>query len=304
MEAKTQPAKSDLAEQFARLYYAEVDPEDSPRAAPRDLAGAAAAHLAFGRRFSSGKPKSAPTTRRAAEHGWQSRHTVIEIVNDDMPFLVDSVTMEINRQGLTLHLIVHPICAVERDAERRAASASAAGEPPRPRASRSCTSRSTALIEPAKLAELAAGIARVLGDVRAAVEDWKPMRRAWLEAIAELEPRAAAAAARASSRKAAPSCNGSPTITSPSSATATTSSVGDDGEDVLRIVPGTGLGILRETAARRMSASFAALPPEARACARACRSCWCHQGEHALDRAPPGLPRLHRRQALRRATAR
>jgi ABC-type polar amino acid transport system ATPase subunit len=34
------------------------------------------------------------------EHGWQSTHTIIEIVNDDMPFLVDSVAMEINRHGL------------------------------------------------------------------------------------------------------------------------------------------------------------------------------------------------------------
>ena len=51
-----------------------------------------------------------------AEHGWQSTHTVVEIVNDDMPFLVDSVSMEINRHGLGLHLIVHPIVSVIRDA--------------------------------------------------------------------------------------------------------------------------------------------------------------------------------------------
>ena len=44
---------------------------------------------------------------------------VIEAVNDDMPFLVDSTTMEINRQGLTLHLIVHPVLVVQRDAGGR-----------------------------------------------------------------------------------------------------------------------------------------------------------------------------------------
>ena len=48
------------------------------------------------------------------EHGWQSTHTIVEIVNDDMPFLVDSVTMEVNRHGLTLHLIIHPIVTVQR----------------------------------------------------------------------------------------------------------------------------------------------------------------------------------------------
>src|SRR5205814_1455430 len=51
------------------------------------------------------------------EHGWQSTHTVVEIVNDDMPFLVDSVTMEVNRHASTLHLILHPILAVQRGAD-------------------------------------------------------------------------------------------------------------------------------------------------------------------------------------------
>ena len=50
------------------------------------------------------------------EHGFQSTHTIVEIVNDDMPFLVESVTIEVNRHGLTLHLIVHPVIAVLRAA--------------------------------------------------------------------------------------------------------------------------------------------------------------------------------------------
>ena len=33
------------------------------------------------------------------EHGWQSTHTAVEIVTDDMPFLIDSVSMELNRAG-------------------------------------------------------------------------------------------------------------------------------------------------------------------------------------------------------------
>jgi glutamate dehydrogenase len=39
--------------------------------------------------------------------GWQITHTVIEVICDDMPFLVDSLRMVINRMGLALHLIVH-----------------------------------------------------------------------------------------------------------------------------------------------------------------------------------------------------
>src|SRR5262249_51453576 len=112
METKTK-----LAEKFAQLYFAEVDPEELAARDPADLQGAAAAHRAFGRSFSGGEAKLRASNPVRGEHGWASTHTVIEIVSDDMPFLVDTVTMEANRQGLTLHLLVHPVLRVLRDAK-------------------------------------------------------------------------------------------------------------------------------------------------------------------------------------------
>src|SRR5690242_11372812 len=100
---------------FIARYYDHVDLEDLSSRAPEDLYGAAMAHLGFARRFSSGTPKLRVYNPKAEEHGWSSPHTVIEIVNDDMPFLVDSVTMELNRQGYTLHLLNHPILGAKRD---------------------------------------------------------------------------------------------------------------------------------------------------------------------------------------------
>src|SRR5437667_9149560 len=107
--------KTDLAEKFAQLYYAEVDPEELAAREPRDLQGAAASHLAFGRGLVTGKAKLRAYNPVREQHGWHSTHTVVEIVNDDMPFLVDSVTMEVNRQGLTLHLVIHPVMKALRD---------------------------------------------------------------------------------------------------------------------------------------------------------------------------------------------
>ena len=75
MEAKTRPATSDLAEQFERLYYAEVDPEEVAARAQSDLKGAAASHLAFGREFSAGKTKVRAYNPVRDQHGWQSTHT-------------------------------------------------------------------------------------------------------------------------------------------------------------------------------------------------------------------------------------
>ena len=105
------------AREFIALYYDQVDAEDLVARAPEDLYGAAMAHLAFARRFATGTPKLRVYNPKVQEHGWASPHTVIEIVNDDMPFLVDSVTMEVNRQGHTLHLLVHPLAKTERDRE-------------------------------------------------------------------------------------------------------------------------------------------------------------------------------------------
>ncbi|HJS77977.1 MAG TPA: hypothetical protein VJ778_11235, partial [Burkholderiales bacterium] len=114
MEARAKPRDLDLTEEFTRLYYAEVDPEELAARVDADLRGAAAAHLAFGRSFSGGTAKVRVYNPVRETHGWSSTHTVVEIVNDDMPFLVDSVAMEVNRQGLMLHLLVHPVLRVVR----------------------------------------------------------------------------------------------------------------------------------------------------------------------------------------------
>ena len=58
--------------------------------------------------------------RKAARDGHLKSISVIEIVNDDMPFLVDSVMGELTERGLAARLIVHPILAVERDKTRQA----------------------------------------------------------------------------------------------------------------------------------------------------------------------------------------
>ena len=70
------------------------------------------------------------------EHGFTSPHTVIEMVNDDMPFLVDSINLALTERELTLHFLTHPIFAVARDgagnllALHERGEASKGGKPP------------------------------------------------------------------------------------------------------------------------------------------------------------------------------
>src|SRR5262245_10211897 len=245
MEAKTKPAKPALAEPFERLYYAEVDPEELAARAANDLAGAAAAHLEFGRGYPGGKAKVRAYNPVPAQHGWQSTHTVIEIVNDDMPFLVDSVTMEVNRQGLTLHLVIHPVLRVARAAGGELISLAAPTESSEGRLESFMHVEVDRQTDPAKLAELEAGIVRVLADVRAAVEDWRAMKERMAQVLAELDSaRSGVSAAELEEGRAFLAWLLNDHITFLGCREYVLES-GKGGEE-LRIVPGTGRGILRE----------------------------------------------------------
>jgi glutamate dehydrogenase len=249
-------------ERFVREYYADAAPEDLGEL---DLYGAALAHWHFLQRRRPGEAKVRVYTPDLEEHGWQSKHSVVEIVTDDMPFLVDSVTMALTRHGTSIHLGIHPILSVRRDDDGRLVAL----------LPRDAEGVAESLIhveidrqaDQAVADELAAELRRVLADVRGAVEDWPAMRDRIREVRAELDERP-------------------PPLDSEEldEAKALLEWIDDDhftflgyreyelhtqdGEDVLSSLPGSGLGILRETERRPVSRSFAQLPPEVRKLAR------------------------------------
>src|SRR5918995_1317239 len=102
------------AETFVHHYYRAVPPADLIERDPLDLYGAALAHLRFGEHRQPGQAKVRVYNPQIEQHGWQSTHTVVEVVTDDMPFLVDSVSMALNRLGLLIHITIHPVVPVRR----------------------------------------------------------------------------------------------------------------------------------------------------------------------------------------------
>ncbi|NRF67839.1 NAD-glutamate dehydrogenase, partial [Aquincola sp. S2] len=116
VQAKLPAEQRETLATFVDHYFGQVDPEDLAERDSGDLYGAALSHWHFARKREPGRARVRAFNPTISEHGWQSTHTIIEIVTDDMPFLVDTVTMEVNRNGLTLHLFVHPIVDVQRDA--------------------------------------------------------------------------------------------------------------------------------------------------------------------------------------------
>src|SRR5213592_245226 len=117
VRAKLAPPQRAMVEDFVARYFQDVEAEDLEERQPADLYGAALSHWNFARKRDPGTARVRVFNPSLEEHGWQSTHTIVEIVNDDMPFLVDSVTMEVNRHGLTMHLIIHPIVPVDRRAD-------------------------------------------------------------------------------------------------------------------------------------------------------------------------------------------
>ena len=171
---------------FLAEYFAHVPVEDMRGRSERIMARIALDHLAFAAVRKRGRPKLRIYNPDEAEHGYLSRYTFVEIVNDDMPFLVDSVSAAISRHDLAVHITVHPVIPVLRDRRGKLTNVLApdAKEGHRESFMRFAVDRET---EPERLAALEKDILDVLGDVRVAVQDWPKMRAKMAEARATLE---------------------------------------------------------------------------------------------------------------------
>src|SRR3954451_15352519 len=123
-------AHAELAEAFARQFYRWVAPEDVAERDPVDLYGVALGTFNFARERPPGTTRVRVYNPRFEEHGWQSTHTAVEIVTDDMPFLIDSISMELNRRGCGVHLIIHPVLSIRRDAAGHLTEILTPGEAP------------------------------------------------------------------------------------------------------------------------------------------------------------------------------
>ena len=170
---------------FVEGLYANTPPADLATYSAETLYGIAVGFWKFSKTRLPGEPGVRVFNPRIEEHGWKSNHTVIEIINDDMPFLVDSVTAELNYLGLTVHLVIHPIFASERD--KSGALTTLALE-----AKGAALRESFMHIEvdeqtdPARLEQVEAGVRRVLDDVRAAVYDWPLMQQTMKDILGSL----------------------------------------------------------------------------------------------------------------------
>ncbi|WBL78364.1 NAD-glutamate dehydrogenase [Bradyrhizobium xenonodulans] len=111
--------------------------------------------------------------------------SVLEILNDDMPFLFDSTLAELAEQGIEVALVAHPIIAVERDEQGKLMRFHGETLPAGARGTRESLIHLhiTRMDVDADRQKLIVGLTMTLNDARACVTDWKPMRARIEEAI-------------------------------------------------------------------------------------------------------------------------
>jgi glutamate dehydrogenase len=176
-----------LRQRFVESYFRGVGEEDLSGRPPELLARMALAQFELGSlRRVPGQSRVRVFNPEPERDGFESAHTLVMIVTDDRPFLVDSIGIVFTRASLAVHLIVHPVLYVRRDGRGRLIDLGANG-------AQATRAESWQLYEidrqtdPARLQQIQQQIESTLADVRVVVEDWKAMREHALELITLLE---------------------------------------------------------------------------------------------------------------------
>jgi glutamate dehydrogenase len=175
--------RADIPASFVAHIFARAVPEDVVRYGADDLAMLSERAYDFLAERTPGAPKVRCETVALSDSGERKSVTVLELVNDDMPFLVDSVMGEIAERRLDVRLVSHPVLGVKRDG----AKLTALGAAETASARESFISIHLDSIDEAVCIDLAASLQNLLGEVRLAVQDWRPMLDRVNDVVAELQ---------------------------------------------------------------------------------------------------------------------
>ena len=177
----------EVPEDFVAALFAHAVPEDLMRYDPRQLAELAADAWTLLAVRKPGVPKIRLETPGLPGHERLRADSILEIANDDMPFLVDSVLAELAERGIDVRFVVHPVLTVERDGTGRLTAFKGT------KAAAGALRESVIYIhieridEEARRAEIVEAVEQVLADVRVCVRDWRAMTVRMAEVIAELK---------------------------------------------------------------------------------------------------------------------
>ncbi|GGN12982.1 glutamate dehydrogenase [Lentzea pudingi] len=239
-----------------RLFYRHVPAEEVNDDDPVDLVGAVRSNYQLAESRVPGRAAVRILNPTRGADGWQCPVTVVQVVTDDMPYLVDSVASELTRGGVQVHRVVHPIVVVRRDpvtgARTEVLPLADPADPPADALAESWMNIEVDLItDPDRARELETRLLTVLTDVREVVEDTDRMVTTALQLAEELKKDSSEATTDGSNLLEW-LANGHFTFMGYRQYEL----VEEDGEPALRAVLASGLGVLRQDslAARSLTA--------------------------------------------------
>jgi glutamate dehydrogenase len=178
--------RQSLVEEFASRLFENISSEDLAKRIDVDMYGAALS--LFNAFDDSGKKTFVKVFNpEQAVDSWQSDNTVVQIVINDVPFLVDSVRMCLNRLGITSHLLLHTPVKVNRNKAGKVVEFVDLKNGKSTHKQTVFFVEIDRLSEKSKLDELSKELSAVLDDVLVAVSDWNPMQEKLAKCIKEAE---------------------------------------------------------------------------------------------------------------------
>ena len=259
-------AQEDVFEEFVRQFYGTVSMEDLLHIPVEDWYAAATNFILLMHKRSPKEIKIRSYNPDFERHSWQTSHTVLEVIADDMPFMVDSIRMIINRMGISSHLMIYMGgLRVLRNENHELIRIL----PRHTHPSDDVVLEAPIFVEidrqtdPSVLKTLHQNLEKALEDNRAVFDDWMNMREKVRELIQELN---------------------SPPKTLAKSEVAETQAflewiedhhftflgmrdyelVKEGKETILQALPNTSLGILKKESSKAHPRNIAAMAPEAR----------------------------------------
>ncbi|MBE0358972.1 MULTISPECIES: NAD-glutamate dehydrogenase [Pseudoalteromonas] len=167
-----------LVEKFAKALYSNMSKEDLANRNDSDLYGAALSLWNSLEKNTNDDAVIRVFNPEVAKDGWQSSHTIVEIIAKDMPFLVDSVRMAMTRENIASHLLLHSPLKIQRDKNAKISGLSNL------KAEQESTSTKTVFFieidrqtDSSVIESFKKELESVLVDVSVAVEDWQPIRK-------------------------------------------------------------------------------------------------------------------------------
>ncbi len=164
---------------FVSKFYAKLPVDDLLALEPDKAIALAKNAFEFMTERKGDAPKIRIFTPDKKQHGYESRHLVLELINYDMPFLVDSLSMELTRRGFTIYTTIHPIINISRDKNGKILTISDKGD----KKESLIHFEISSIPDGTESDQLIQDLDWILQNVRASVEDWqKIMEKAKLAA--------------------------------------------------------------------------------------------------------------------------